>query len=135
MKPMMITAALSAVVLLSAGGRAIAADHEAGVPLSPVEAAGEWTLESGGHSLCRLTLGTARIDQGFVAKVPGSCGDDLKGTATAWAPTGDGMKFVDAGGQTLIAFNRWSNSLCVSHRRSGVDLQLRRGGAMPTPAP
>jgi hypothetical protein len=28
----------------------------------------------------------------------------------------------------VIAFNRWSNSLFVSHRASGADIQLRRGG-------
>jgi hypothetical protein len=27
----------------------------------------------------------------------------------------------------VIAFNRWSNSLFVSHRSSGVDIQLKRG--------
>ena len=26
-----------------------------------------------------------------------------------------------------MGFNRWSNSLFVAHRSSGVDVQLRRG--------
>jgi len=34
---------------------------------------------------------------------------------------------VDGAGQPVIAFNRWSNSLFVSHRASGVDVQLKRG--------
>ena len=38
------------------------------------------------------------------------------------------MQLIDAGGQPLIAFHRWSNSLFVSRRSSGVDIQLRRGG-------
>jgi hypothetical protein len=37
------------------------------------------------------------------------------------------MNLVDANGQTLVGFGRWSNSLLVSHRNSGVDVQLVRG--------
>jgi hypothetical protein len=37
------------------------------------------------------------------------------------------MNLVDASGQTLIGFGRWSNSLLVSHRSSGEDIQLERG--------
>jgi hypothetical protein len=33
----------------------------------------------------------------------------------------------------LASFNRWSNSLFVSHRSGGVDVQLMRGGPHPTP--
>ena len=135
MKTLTIAASLATALILAGPVPALAADHEAGVPLAPAEAAGEWTLESGGHSICRLTLGAAKSAAGFAARVPAACGDDLKGAPAAWVPTPDGMKFVDAGGQTLIAFNRWSNSLFVSHRSSGVDIQLRRGGPMPTPAP
>ena len=40
----------------------------------------------------------------------------------------DGAALVDGQGQVLIDFNRWSNSLLVSHQSSGVDVQLRRGG-------
>ena len=46
---------------------------------------------------------------------------------TGWAPTGDGMALTGSDGHVLIAFSRWSNSLFVSHRASGFDLQLRRG--------
>ena len=46
----------------------------------------------------------------------------------AGRPTKDGMQLIGADGQPVIAFHRWSNSLFVSHRSSGVDIQLRRGG-------
>ncbi len=105
-----------------------AADHEAGVPLAPSEAAGVWTVESGGRSICTVELGTAKVGAGYGAKASGACGDTLKGTPTAWTSTRDGMSLIDATGQPLIRFNRWSNSLFVSHTSSGVDVQLRRGG-------
>jgi hypothetical protein len=101
-------------------------DHEAGVPLTPAEAAGTWTVSSGGRDLCRLTLGAAHTVQ-----APATCGDALPGAPTAWSPTRDGMQLT-ANGQPVIAFHRWSNSLFVSHRSSGVDIQLRRGGPVPT---
>jgi hypothetical protein len=41
------------------------------------------------------------------------------------------MALTDPGGKTILAFHRWSNSLFVSHRASGVDVQLRRGGPVP----
>jgi hypothetical protein len=134
MKSPMIAAGLGGALMLSATC-AFAADHEAGVPLAPAEAAGTWTLESGGHSLCRLTLSPDKAAGGYGVQVPATCGDVLPTTPAAWAPTHDGMQFVGADGQALLAFNRWSNSLFVSHRISGVDIQLRRGGPMPTPAP
>jgi hypothetical protein len=37
------------------------------------------------------------------------------------------MSLVDSDGQTVLGFSRWSNSLFVSHRSSGVDVQLKRG--------
>jgi hypothetical protein len=37
------------------------------------------------------------------------------------------MALTGANGQALAPFNRWSNSLFVSHRSSGVDVQLMRG--------
>ena len=59
---------------------------------------------------------------------PATCGDVLATSPTGWQPTRDGMQLVSADGQPVIAFHRWSNSLFVSHRSSGVDVQLRRGG-------
>jgi hypothetical protein len=107
---------------------ALAADNEAGVPLTPAEAAGVWTLESGGRSVCVLNLGTRKIASiGYDAQVPETCGDTLQGVK-AWAPAAGGMSLVRADGQTVIGFGRWSNSLLVSHRSSGVDIQLKRGG-------
>lgn len=99
---------------------AVAEDNEAGVPLTPKEAAGAWTVSSGGQDLCVLTLGPAHT-----VKAASSCGDVLPSAPTAWQPTGDGMQLM-SGGQQLLAFHRWSNSLFVSHRTSGVDIQLRR---------
>jgi hypothetical protein len=125
---------LAAAVLLSSAGMAGAqdapgtGDHEAGVSLSPTEAVGAWTLESGGHSICVVKLGAEKVAGGaFKAEAPSSCGPALPAGVTGWAPSDHGMNLVDAGGQTLIGFGRWSNSLLVSHPSSGVDIQLRRG--------
>jgi len=101
---------------------AMAADHEAGVPLSPAEAAGAWTVETGGHAICMIRL---TADHG--AQVGDNCGDSLPAGVTGWAATADGMALTGANGQALAPFNRWSNSLFVSHRSSGVDVQLMRG--------
>jgi hypothetical protein len=126
MKASMIPAALAAGLLASTATLAQEAgppDHEAGVPLTPAEAAGVWTVASGGHDLCTLSL-TA----GHGVKAPASCGDALTGSPSAWAATSDGMALNGPNGQLMLAFHRWSNSLFVSHRASGVDIQLRRGG-------
>ena len=101
---------------------AMAADHEAGVPLTPAEAAGAWTVETGGHAICVIQL---RADHG--ASPAQNCGDSLPAGVTGWTATADGMALTGAGGQVLAPFNRWSNSLFVSHRSSGVDVQLMRG--------
>jgi len=113
---------LAAAVLLAGAAAAQTGDNEAGVPLSPTEAAGAWTVASQGQDLCTLTLSA-----GHGVKAPSSCNDALAGNPTGWQPTKDGMQLVGANGQPMLAFHRWSNSLFVSHRSSGVDLQLRRG--------
>jgi hypothetical protein len=97
-------------------------DHEAGVPLTPAEAAGVWTLATGGRDQCRLTLSPAHA-----VKADAGCREILPGPA-GWQATRDGMELTDASGKTILAFHRWSNSLFVSHRSSGADVQLRRGG-------
>ncbi|MGA0600235.1 AprI/Inh family metalloprotease inhibitor [Caulobacter sp. KR2-114] len=108
-------------------GLAVAEDHEAGVPLVPAEAAGTWSLSSGGADICRVTLGGAKAgNAGFSANAPAACGEALPPGIAGWTPTGDGMALTATDGKVLIAFNRWSNSLFVSHRSSGADLQLRR---------
>jgi len=108
-------------------GFAVAEDHEAGVPLSPTEAVGTWSLSSAGADICRVTLGGARApNAGFAATAPAACGGALPAGVVGWTPTGDGMALTGPDGKVLIAFNRWSNSLFVSHRSSGADLQLRR---------
>ena len=112
---------------LNLPGAAIGADHEAGVPLVPAEAAGPWTLvEAGQQPICIVTLTGSKSTAGFTASL-GNCGAALPTEVSGWTPTGDGMAMTGADGKVLIAFNRWSYSLFVSHRSSGVDLQLRRG--------
>ena len=127
MKGLLIAAALTASTC--AGGLALAQDqkgpddHEAGVPLAAAEAAGSWTVATGGRDVCQLTMGA-----GHTVKAPAECRTALTGAPTSWFATNDGMRLTDANGQTVLAFHRWSNSLFVSHRASHVDVQLRRGG-------
>jgi len=128
MNTLKCAAALGVAILLSSASVAAAEDNEAGVSLSPSEAAGSWTLESGGHSICTLKLGAVKIAGGaFKAQAPADCGDALPSGVAGWTPSPHGMNLVGADGQTLIGFGRWSNSLLVSHPSSGVDVQLRRG--------
>ncbi|MDB5481110.1 MAG: Protease inhibitor Inh [Caulobacteraceae bacterium] len=128
MSPLVAAAGMAAAILLLASGLAAAADEQAGVPLAPGEAAGAWTLEAQGRSICVLKLGAEKTKAGaYKLDAPASCGDALPAGLAGWWPDPDGMSMVDANGQTLISFGRWSNSLLVSHRSSGVDLQLRRG--------
>ena len=117
-----------AIAFLTLARAALAADNEAGVPLSPAEAAGGWTVETGGHAVCMITLTASHG-----ATVGAGCRDALPSGITGWSATADGMALTGAGGQVLAPFNRWSNSLFVSHRSSGVDVQLMRGGPNPTP--
>jgi hypothetical protein len=119
MKTLLIGVGLATAI---AAGPALAEDNEAGVPLTPAEAAGAWTVSTGGHDVCKITL-TA----GHGVKA-GAC-NGLLPSPTAWQPTADGMALTGAGGQ--LAFHRWSNSLFVSQRASHVDIQLRRGGPVP----
>jgi hypothetical protein len=121
MKTLLIGASLAAAL---AAGPALAEDNEAGVPLSPAEAAGAWTVSTHGHDVCTITL-TA----GHGARVGGSCGGLLPNDPTGWRATSDGMALTGAGGS--LDFHRWSNSLFVSSRDTGLDIQLRRGGPVP----
>jgi hypothetical protein len=117
-----------AAALLALAPAALAADHEAGVPLSPAEAAGGWTVETGGHAICMIRL-TAEH-----GATPGQgCESALPAGVTGWQPTSEGMALTGQGGQVLAPFSRWSNSLLVSHRSSGTDVQLMRGGPNPQP--
>jgi len=125
MRQIIVAAALAALTALPQ--IAAAEDHEAGVPLTPAEAAGAWTLDAGERPACVLTLGTQKVGAGYAVKAGSDCAGLLTGAPAAWQPTADGMRFVGANGQALIGFNRWSNSLFVSHRSSGVDVHLRRG--------
>jgi len=123
MRSALIAVGLAGAALFVGARFAVAEDNEAGVPLTPAEAAGAWTVASQGQDLCVLTLGAEHT-----VKAPRACSDALPGNPTTWQPTKDGMQLIGAGGQPVLAFHRWSNSLFVSHRSSGVDIQLRRGG-------
>jgi hypothetical protein len=123
MKASSIAMAAAGAATLSLASAALAEDNEAGVPLTPAEAAGAWTVSSNGKDLCTLTLGAQHT-----VEAAASCAGVLPGNPTSWRPTKDGMQLVGGDGQGGLAFHRWSNSLFVSHRTSGVDIQLRRGG-------
>lgn len=113
---------------------AVAADNQAGVPLAPSDAAGPWTLEIQGRSICVLRLDKTKATNGaYAAKVPGDCSDALPAGVAGWAPAPKGMSLVGEDGRPVVRFDRWSNSLFVSKRSSGVDIQLRRGGPAPAP--
>jgi hypothetical protein len=126
---MRMLAIAAGALALTAAGHALA-DAEAGVPLTPAEAAGAWTLESDGKGVCQITLGQARakaMSTAYAARTSEGCAGALPGAVAGWIPTADGMALVQPNGQTLISFDRWSNSLFVAHRSSGQDLQLQRG--------
>jgi hypothetical protein len=129
MKSLILGTSLAYVLAVIAVSAAMAADHEAGVPLTPAEAVGTWSVESAGHTLCTVKLGAEKTRGGaYALQVPASCQGTLPDNLTGWMTTSDGMGLTGADGQTLIKFNRWSNSLFVSHTSSGIDVQLRRGG-------
>jgi hypothetical protein len=119
---------IGAAAWLVLPGFAVAEDNQAGVPLNPAEAAGAWTLESNGNDICTLTLKATKAGSAGFGLAHGQCSDILPASVAGWTPTGDGMAITGADGKVLLAFNRWSNSLFVAHRASGVDLQLKRGG-------
>ena len=81
------------------------------------------TAETGGHAIC-----VVRLTADHSAKVA-----TIAETPHRLAATGcvghrrRRLTLTGAGGQALAPFNRWSNSLFVSHRSSGVDVQLMRG--------
>jgi hypothetical protein len=111
------------------GQSAPPSDPQAGAPLQPRDAAGMWTLSSKGGAICTLTLTRKPDARGaYAVALPQTCKDAYAmGPVTGWKPTGDGMAFTAADGGSVVAFNRWSNSLLVSKRASGADLQLMRG--------
>jgi hypothetical protein len=68
-----VSSVLAGAALMTCPLLAIAADHEAGVPLTPAEAVGAWTLESGGRSVCILHLSAARAGRfGYGLRTPQS---------------------------------------------------------------
>jgi hypothetical protein len=128
-KPMIIRTILAVAALTLTAAPALAQDG-AQTPLRPADAAGTWTLESKGADICHLQLSARPVTSGvYAATVPANCGDLIPAGTRGWSPTADGMALVGDGGAQLIAFNRWSNSLFVSHRSSGEDIQLKRGAS------
>lgn len=125
-----IVATATAGALLLCGALAHAQDNQAGIPLAPADAAGPWTLEADGHPICTIVLGKDKGPNGFTVKAPESCGDALPTGLSAWEPTKDGMRFIGEDGASM-SYGRWSNSLFVAHRSTGVDVQLKRGGPEP----
>jgi hypothetical protein len=127
MRAVAIVAAFCGALALYAAGPVLA-DAQAGVPLSPADAEGIWTLEASGHGVCQIRLGQHHTtDHAYDAHPARNCSATLPGEVAGWTPTQDGMALVRPDGQTLISFGRWSNSLLVAHRDSGEDLQLQRG--------
>ncbi|HLI67825.1 MAG TPA: AprI/Inh family metalloprotease inhibitor [Caulobacteraceae bacterium] len=130
--PLMLAALAAAAVAMPAlaqDGMTENAVEQAGVPLAVKDAAAQaWTLETKGRSICRVRLTAEPAGAGaYRAEVPADCGDALPVGISSWKPVTDGAGLLDGAGQVVVDFNRWSNSLLVSHRSSGVDLQLRRG--------
>jgi hypothetical protein len=132
----LVVSMLGAVVALTAGAASAQDDMNTnfrdgvGMPLRPADAAAQgWTLETRGHSICQVRLGAAAVSTGvYRTAIPADCGQVLPAGVVGWKPVTDGAALVDGQGQVLIDFNRWSNSLLVSHQSNGVDIQLRRGG-------
>ncbi|HEX4742388.1 MAG TPA: AprI/Inh family metalloprotease inhibitor [Caulobacteraceae bacterium] len=134
MRPSILATGVAAAILMSGLASAqnttatAERDQMAGKPLALSEAAGPWTLEKDGMSLCVITLGREKIAQGYRLSTRNSCEHALAATPAAWAPTDHGMKLIDGGGQTVMTFGRWSDSLLVSPLHGEQSLQLRRGG-------
>jgi hypothetical protein len=128
---MRLKIALPLIALAWTAGAAFAADavdHEAGVPLTPAEAAGGWTVESHGHAVCTITLSASRIGAAaYGATARGECGALIPGGVAGWTPTSHGMALTDQAGQVLLPFDRWSNSLFVANSATGDEVQLMRG--------
>jgi hypothetical protein len=126
MKPATLAATAAAAIVMSAAALAVA-DPMTGKPLAPSDAAGPWTLENNGRSLCVLSLGQEKAGAGFSLKGGDACQGSLPATPAAWSPTDHGMALLGSDGQTLMTFSRWSDSLLVSPLHGEQSLQLRRG--------
>jgi hypothetical protein len=110
-------------------GMADLARDQIGTPLKSADAAAQpWTLERQGRSLCVIRLEDRALAHNvFKVDIPADCSGALPAGVAAWTPATDGASLVDASGRVLVDFNRWSNSLLVANRASGLDAQLRRG--------
>lgn len=130
MKALLIAMGLAAATATPTAAQA-PEDYNAGAPLRPSDAAGPWTLQTEGHWVCVLGFGRSRSGPGYALRVPPDCEGVLPDGVLAWTPTDDGMSLIGPGLE--IPFDRWSDSLLVSKRGSGVDVSLSRGA--PDDAP
>ncbi|MGH6955153.1 MAG: AprI/Inh family metalloprotease inhibitor [Caulobacteraceae bacterium] len=127
---------LVALVLLARAALAGQVDYKAGVPLAPSDAAGGWTVESHGRSVCMIDLSPARTAAGpFGAHLRGDCAGTLPPNVAGWTPISGGMALTGPQGRVLLPFERWSDSLFVARISTGDNVQLMRGGPHPQAAP
>ena len=109
-------------------GFAMGEDNQAGTPLTAADATGTWTLQTQAGALCGVSFSAIKVPgAGYGVKIPAACGTALPAGAAGWTPTAGGMAFTGSGGEVLMNFDRWSNSLLVAHRGDNNDLELRRG--------
>ncbi len=131
-----ITAGLCGAMLLCAPWPAHAAGDHAATSLAPADAAGPWTLASGGRPICVLNLNKEKISAaGFALTVPLACGDALPNNLVAWAPSANGVSLIGLVDGSVMGFSRVSDGRLVSHRPGGEDLELQRGGPNPSASP
>jgi len=119
---------VSAIPALAQDDMGDLARDSIGVPLPPKDAAGTWTLEGHGHSICHVTLSADLIGPKLYGlQIPADCVPSLPAGIAGWESVVGGMVMVDSGGHVLADFDNWSPELLVS-RRSHLNVQLRRTG-------
>lgn len=132
MRMSVIAASLGAAAFYTAPSSALAADDHAVAPAAPADATGPWTLAADGRPICVLNLNKERVSRGsFALTVPLACGDALPNNLVAWAPSPNGVSLVGLVDGSVLGFSRISDGRLVSHRSSGGDLELQRGGSNP----
>lgn len=100
-----------------------------GTPLKPSDAAAQpWLVESHGQTTCHIKLEGEQASPGVYRVSTSDCGNALPTGVVGWKPDGNGLSLLDSQGQVVVKLDRWSNSLLVAPRSSGIDLQLQRAG-------
>lgn len=127
-----ILASIAAASALAAAAPSLAQDsgpNSYGTPLRPSDAAASaWMVESHGETSCRIRLEREQASPGVYRIAAADCGSALPNGVAGWKPDANGLALVDSQGQVVVKFHRWSNSLMVAPRSSGMDLQLQRVG-------